>query len=57
MTTRRANTKKEHRLSIRLPDADIAIIDRATGCGVNRERTSSGMPPYAWPKTSSWKAC
>lgn len=30
MTTRRA-IKKEHPLSMRLPDADIAIIDRAAG--------------------------
>lgn len=31
MTTRRATKKKEHPLSMRLPDADIAIIDRAAG--------------------------
>ena len=31
MTTRRAMKKKEHPLSMRLPDADIAIIDRAAG--------------------------
>ena len=31
MTTRRASKKKEHPLSMRLPDADIAIIDRAAG--------------------------
>ncbi len=31
MTTRRATRKKEHPLSMRLPDADIAIIDRAAG--------------------------
>lgn len=31
MTTRRASRKKEHPLSMRLPDADIAIIDRAAG--------------------------
>lgn len=31
MTTRRATGKKEHPLSMRLPDADIAIIDRAAG--------------------------
>lgn len=31
MTTRRAIKKKEHPLSMRLPDADIAIIDRAAG--------------------------
>jgi uncharacterized protein (DUF1778 family) len=31
MTTRRAAKKKEHPLSMRLPDADIAIIDRAAG--------------------------
>jgi uncharacterized protein (DUF1778 family) len=30
MTTRRA-AKKEHPLSMRLPDADIAVIDRAAG--------------------------
>lgn len=31
MTTRRATRKKQHPLSMRLPDADIAIIDRAAG--------------------------
>lgn len=31
MATRRATTKKEHPLSMRLPDADIAVIDRAAG--------------------------
>ena len=31
MTTRRAAKRKEHPLSMRLPDADIAIIDRAAG--------------------------
>lgn len=31
MRTRRATKKKEHPLSMRLPDADIAIIDRAAG--------------------------
>jgi uncharacterized protein (DUF1778 family) len=31
MATRRAAKKKEHPLSMRLPDADIAIIDRAAG--------------------------
>jgi len=31
MTTRRAVKKKDHPLSMRLPDADIAIIDRAAG--------------------------
>jgi uncharacterized protein (DUF1778 family) len=31
MTTRRAMKRKEHHLSMRLPDADIAIIDRAAG--------------------------
>jgi uncharacterized protein (DUF1778 family) len=31
MTTRRATKKKEHPLSMRWPDADIAIIDRAAG--------------------------
>jgi uncharacterized protein (DUF1778 family) len=31
MTTRRATKKKERPLSMRLPDADIAIIDRAAG--------------------------
>lgn len=31
MTTRRAIKKKKHPLSMRLPDADIAIIDRAAG--------------------------
>lgn len=31
MTTRRAGRRKEHPLSMRLPDADIAIIDRAAG--------------------------
>ncbi|MCK9540347.1 DUF1778 domain-containing protein [Dokdonella sp.] len=31
MTTRRATRKKEHPLSMRLPDADIAMIDRAAG--------------------------
>jgi uncharacterized protein (DUF1778 family) len=31
MTTRRATRKKEHPLSMRLPDADIAVIDRAAG--------------------------
>lgn len=31
MTTRRATKRKEHPLSMRLPDADIAIIDRAAG--------------------------
>ena len=31
MPTRRATKKKEHPLSMRLPDADIAIIDRAAG--------------------------
>lgn len=31
MTTRRATRKKEHPLSMRLPDSDIAIIDRAAG--------------------------
>jgi uncharacterized protein (DUF1778 family) len=31
MATRRAASKKEHPLSMRLPDADIAIIDRAAG--------------------------
>lgn len=29
--SRRATRKKEHPLSMRLPDADIAIIDRAAG--------------------------
>ncbi|WP_218042926.1 type II toxin-antitoxin system TacA family antitoxin [Steroidobacter gossypii] len=29
MATRRARKKKEHPLSMRLPEADIAIIDRA----------------------------
>ncbi|MCI0364649.1 MAG: DUF1778 domain-containing protein [Phycisphaerales bacterium] len=28
---RRATKRKEHPLSVRLPDADIAIIDRAAG--------------------------
>ena len=28
---RRATKRKEHPLSMRLPDADIAIIDRAAG--------------------------
>jgi len=31
MTTRRATKRKEHPLSMRLTDADIAIIDRAAG--------------------------
>ncbi|HEV8329794.1 MAG TPA: DUF1778 domain-containing protein [Steroidobacteraceae bacterium] len=31
MSTRRATKRKEHPLSMRLPDADIAIIDRAAG--------------------------
>lgn len=31
MTTRRTIKRKEHPLSMRLPDADIAIIDRAAG--------------------------
>lgn len=31
MPTRRATKRKEHPLSMRLPDADIAIIDRAAG--------------------------
>ena len=31
MATRRAVKKKEHPLSMRLPEADIAIIDRAAG--------------------------
>jgi uncharacterized protein (DUF1778 family) len=31
MTMPRATRKKEHPLSMRLPDADIAIIDRAAG--------------------------
>lgn len=31
MTSRSAAKKKEHPLSMRLPDADIAIIDRAAG--------------------------
>ena len=31
MATRRAVRKKEHPLSMRLPEADIAIIDRAAG--------------------------
>ena len=31
MRTRRAARKKEHPLSMRLPDEDIAIIDRAAG--------------------------
>jgi len=31
MSTRRAMKRKEHPLSMRLPDADIAIIDRAAG--------------------------
>lgn len=31
MTTRRAAKKKEHPISMRLPDGDIAIIDRAAG--------------------------
>ena len=31
MTTRRAAKKKEHPLSMRLHDGDIAIIDRAAG--------------------------
>lgn len=31
MTKRRATRRKEYPLSMRLPDADIAIIDRAAG--------------------------
>ena len=31
MPMRRATKRKEHPLSMRLPDADIAIIDRAAG--------------------------
>jgi uncharacterized protein (DUF1778 family) len=31
MPIRRAQKRKEHPLSMRLPDADIAIIDRAAG--------------------------
>lgn len=31
MATRHATKKKEHPLSMRLPDADIALIDRAAG--------------------------
>lgn len=31
MTPRRAMRRKEHPLSMRLPEADIAIIDRAAG--------------------------
>lgn len=31
MSMRRAAKRKEHPLSMRLPDADIAIIDRAAG--------------------------
>jgi uncharacterized protein (DUF1778 family) len=31
MTTRRAIKRKEHPLSMRLPEADIAMIDRAAG--------------------------
>lgn len=31
MTTRRTAKRKEHPLSMRLPDEDIAIIDRAAG--------------------------
>lgn len=31
MSTPRASKRKEHPLSMRLPDADIAIIDRAAG--------------------------
>jgi uncharacterized protein (DUF1778 family) len=31
MSTRRTTKRKEHPLSMRLPDADIAIIDRAAG--------------------------
>lgn len=31
MPTRRTTKRKEHPLSMRLPDADIAIIDRAAG--------------------------
>lgn len=38
MTTRRAVKRKEHPLSMRLPSADIAIIDRAAGMR-DRSRT------------------
>jgi uncharacterized protein (DUF1778 family) len=31
MATRRAASRKDHPLSMRLPDVDIAIIDRAAG--------------------------
>lgn len=31
MSNRRSTKRKEHPLSMRLPDADIAIIDRAAG--------------------------
>ena len=31
MASRRVTRRKEHPLSMRLPDADIAIIDRAAG--------------------------
>lgn len=31
MASRRATKRREHPLSMRLPDADIAIIDRAAG--------------------------
>jgi uncharacterized protein (DUF1778 family) len=39
MTTRRAIKRKEHSLSVRLTDADIAIIDRAAGVR-SRSRTA-----------------
>ena len=48
---RRAAKRKEHPLSMRLPDSDIAIIDRAAGCEVDRARILCGRLRCERPKT------
>jgi hypothetical protein len=39
----RAATRKDHPLSMRLPEADIVIIDRAPSCAAIRERHSCAI--------------
>ena len=55
MRSRRASTKKEYPLSMRLPDADPLSTVRQE-CGVACGRISSEKPPCERPKTFLWKA-
>ena len=47
--------RKEHPISMRLPEAYIAINDRAALCAAAPARTSCATRPSAPPRMCSWR--